>query len=457
MGFTQGPTNSSMTTSHHHSHNQNLGLRETMLELLRNRPPRTSLDGPLYTDPGMFTLDMEGIFGRHWLFAASEAEIPDPGDHVTVDFGTMSLIIVRGEDGEVNALHNVCRHRGARVVTDKRGSSANLVCGYHSWTYATDGTLKHASAPGESFDKHCFALRRAHVRSIAGLIFVCAAENPPNDLDDSRFLPGMASTVTPYLEGFDIAEAKVAAQIDLLEEGNWKLTIENNRECYHCGGHPELACSLFPTWGLTEDIVPDDLTADWERAVQADGVLQQRCDRHGLPWKVVEDLTDRPTGFRISREALDKAGETFSVTGRRLSQKLMGDLPDFRLGRTSMHVQPNCWIHGLSDHVITFAAYPVNERQTLVRTTWLVAEDAVEGVDYDPGELTYVWRHTNVQDADFVGLAHQGVSSPGYVPGPYMRSEAQVEAFINWYSQRMTEHLGGGTVLSPTTLQEQIS
>ncbi|MGO1948826.1 MAG: aromatic ring-hydroxylating oxygenase subunit alpha [Mycobacteriaceae bacterium] len=415
---------------------------QRMTDLLHRRPPSTSLEAPLYTDPDIFTLDMEGIFGGHWIFAATEAEIPDPGDRVTVAFGSMSLIIVRGEDGEINVLHNVCRHRGARVVTERRGNSANLVCGYHSWTYATDGTLKHASAPGESLDRDCFALRRLHVRSIAGLIFVCAAAEPPDDLDDAPGRPGMATTVTPYLEGFDIANAKVAAQIDLLEEGNWKLTMENNRECYHCGGHPELACSLFATWGLTADIVPPELAADWERAVAADSVLRQRCERHGLPWRVVEDLVGRPTGFRISREALDKAGETFSVTGRRLSQKLMGDLPDFRLGRTSMHVQPNCWVHGLSDHVLTFAAYPVNEHQTLVRTTWLVAEDATAGEDYDIDELTHVWRHTNAQDADFVELAQQGVASPGYVPGPYMRSEDQVESFISWYSQRMLNHLG---------------
>ena len=415
--------------------------RRRMAQLLHNRPVRTSLDGTLYTDPAMFTLDMEGIFGTHWLFAATEAEIPLPGDRVTVDFGSLSLIILRGEDDAVHALHHVCRHRGARVVTDRRGSSANLVCGYHSWTYATDGTLLHAPSPGETFDPACFALRRVHVRCIEGLIFVCTAEEPPTDLDETRSMTGTATTIAPYLEGFDIAGAKVAAQIDLLEEGNWKLTMENNRECYHCGGHPELACSLFPTWGLTADIIPDNLVADWERATLADAALQQRCDRHGLPWAVVEDLTDRPTGFRVSREALDKAGESFSVTGARLSQKLMGDMPDFRLGRMSLHDQPNCWIHGLADHVVTFAAYPVNEHQTLVRTTWLVAADAVAGEDYDPEELTYVWRHTNAQDADFVQLAHQGVSSPGYVPGPYMRSEDQVEAFIAWYSQRMLTHL----------------
>ncbi|MCI1256279.1 aromatic ring-hydroxylating oxygenase subunit alpha [Corynebacterium provencense] len=431
-----GPGGTS-TTAPRTSRSSTADVRQNMLELLRQRPPRTSLEAPLYTDPAMFSLDIEGIFTTQWLFATTEAEIPDPGDYVTVDFGPVSLIIVRGDDGQINAMHNVCRHRGARVLTDRHGSTARLTCAYHSWTYATDGTLIHASSPGETFDRTCFALRRVHTRSVCGLIFVCAAAEPPTDIDD------LEDTVKPYLAGFDIASAKVATRIDLMEEGNWKLTMENNRECYHCGGHPELACSLFATWGLTEDTVPPELSADWDRSLVADATLQQRCDRYGLPWQIVEHLTDRDVGYRISREALDKAGESFSVTGQRLSQKLMGDLPDFRLGRTSLHVQPNAWFHGLSDHVITFAAFPVSAERTLVRTTWLVAEDAVAGEDYDVDELTYVWRHTNAQDADFVQLAQQGVSSPGYVPGPYMRSEDQVEAFVTWYTAHMVDHLAG--------------
>ncbi len=106
---------------------------------------------------------MEGIFGTQWLYAASVAEIPEPGDYITVDFGPSSLIILRKDDGQINVLHNVCRHRGARVLTEASGSTGNLVCGYHSWTYSQDGELIHASAPGEvDFDKGCFALKRAH-------------------------------------------------------------------------------------------------------------------------------------------------------------------------------------------------------------------------------------------------------------------------------------------------------
>ncbi|RZU63323.1 aromatic ring-hydroxylating oxygenase subunit alpha [Zhihengliuella halotolerans] len=404
--------------------------------LFENRRAGYSLDAPFYTDPEVFAADMKGIFGQHWLFAASLAEIPEPGDYVTIDYGPYSLIILRTDEG-VNALHNVCRHRGARVLTEPAGTTGNLVCGYHSWTYDAEGSLIHASSPGEiNFDKACFSLKRAHSRVVAGLVFVCLAAEPPADFDE------VSKIFEPYVAPHEIANAKVAFQQELIEEGNWKLVMENNRECYHCDGHPELACSLFPTWGLTEELVPPHLEDAWQRNVTAETALQERCNRYGLPYEVVEELDTRIAGIRISREPLDGAGESFSATGRRLSKKLLGDLRDFRLGRCSMHLQPNCWFHLLSDHVITFAAFPINEHQTLVRTTWLVADDAVEGVDYDLESLTYTWKQTNVQDKNFVEMCQQGAASPAYEPGPYMKSEYQVEAFINWYTQRMQEHLG---------------
>ena len=70
-----------------------------------------------------------------------------------------------------------------------------------------------------------------------------------------------------------------------------------------------------------------------------------------------------------------------------------------------------------------------------------MADDAEEGVDYDLEKLTYTWEQTNLQDKAFVELCQQGAASPAYEPGPYMKSEYQVEAFINWYVQRVQEHL----------------
>ena len=279
-------------------------------ELFEFRRTGYSLDAPFYTDPTIFNIDMEAIFGQHWIFAASIAELPEPGDYVTVDYGPYSLIVLRNDDGGVNVLHNVCRHRGARVLTEPAGSTGNLVCGYHSWTYSPEGNLIHASAPGETkFDKGCFGLKRAHSRVVAGLIFVCIADEPPTDFDET------AKIFEPYLAPHDLSKTKIAYQQNIIEEGNWKLVMENNRECYHCDGHPELACSLFPTWGLTEGLIPPHLEEVWDRNKEAQSSLEERCRRYGLPYEVVEELDTRVAGIRISRESLDGDGESFSPTG----------------------------------------------------------------------------------------------------------------------------------------------
>lgn len=405
-------------------------------QLLARRREGFSLEAPFYTDAQLFQFDTEAIFGQHWLFAASIAELPEPGDYVTVDYGPYSLIVLHNDDGGINVLHNVCRHRGARIMNESSGTTGNLVCGYHSWTYSPEGELIYASIPGEmDFNKQCFALRRAHSRVVDGLIFVCLAQEPPEDFDQ------VSQIFEPYVAPHELTKTKVAYQQDLIEEANWKLVMENNRECYHCDGHPELLCSYFPTYGLTEDLVPPHLEEAWERSIQAEEVLRQRCQRYGLPYEEIEELDTRVVGIRIARDALDGEGESFSVDGRRLSKKLLGDLPDFRLGRCSMHLQPNSWFHFLSDHAITFAVFPIGVNRTLVRTTWLVADDAVEGVDYDLQQLTHTWEQTNIQDQELVELAQRGISSPVYEQGPYMRSEYQVEAFINWYIQRAREYM----------------
>lgn len=90
----------------------------------------------------------------------------------------------------------------------------------------------------------------------------------------------------------------------------------------------------------------------------------------------------------------------------------------------------------------SFAALPQNPDTTLVRTTWLVHADAVEGVDYDLEDLTRVWRATNLQDATYVERAQRGLSNPAYLPGPYNPNEYQVEMSVNWYVTALRAHLG---------------
>ncbi len=408
-------------------------------ELVARRLPGRSLEGPFYTSRAVFDADIAAVWSRSWIFVAHEAEVREPGDFVTVGIGPSSVIILRDDDGVVRALRNVCRHRGSRVLRERAGSVGNIVCGYHRWTYATDGALLHAGDQPPEFDKACWSLKQVHVRLLAGLVFVSLAPEPPEDFDD------VVATISPYLLPHQLHRTKVAAQEDLVEEANWKLVMENNRECYHCEGtHPELTSTFFPTWGIAPDRVPPRLRVAHERYLAAEADLERSCDTRGLPYVEVERLEEhRPSAFRVQREALDGAGESYTLDGALASRRLLGELDVARLGRASVHTQPNGWFHALSDHAVTFAVLPLGPTRTLVRTTWLVHDDAVEGEDYDLEELTRVWRVTNAQDAELCATAQKGVADPGYVPGPYAPSERQVDAFVGWYVARLREHLPG--------------
>jgi Rieske 2Fe-2S family protein len=405
--------------------------------LVARRTPGLALEAPFYVHDDYFDLDVAAIFARHWIFVATEAEVPEPGDFVTVDVGPYSVIVVRDDDEDVRALHNVCRHRGSRVLHDAKGSVGNLVCGYHQWTYAVDGTLMHAGQQAPDFDKGCYGLKQVNVRSVEGLIFICLSVEPPSDFDE------VAARVQPYLAPHQLRRTKVAAQEDLVEHANWKLVMENNRECYHCeAGHPELTCTFFPTYGYAVDEIPKRLLPAHDRYVQAEAELERTCEARGIPFALIEELSGRPTAFRVQREALDGAGESYTRDGSAASRKLLGDFDTPRMGRLSLHYQPNSWFHFLGDHVVTFSVLPLAADRTLVRTTWLVHEDAVEGVDYDVETLTDVWHRTNEQDRAFVARAQSGVSDPAYQPGPYAPTETHVEEFVTWYVERVKEHLG---------------
>jgi len=404
--------------------------------LVKGRAVGYSLVAPFYTDQAVFDLDVAGIFAKHWLFCTTEAEIPEPGDYVTVDVGSYSVIVLRDDDETVRALHNVCRHRGSRLVESPCGSVGNLVCPYHQWTYRTDGSLIFAESQPPTFDKSAFGLRAAHVRVIAGLVFVCLAPEPPSDIED------VAAVLEPYLAPFELSSAKVAHQSEIVEEANWKLVMENNRECQHCDvAHPELITAYFPLFGYAEGDITPRLRPVFERyRVAAEG-LQAAKAACRFPQEEHRELDTRATGFQVSHMPLDGAGASFGPDGEQVCDTLMGSITTAQFGDLSIHLQPNSWFHFLGDHAVVFRVLPLGPDRTAVCTTWLVHPDAVEGVDYDLDRLTGVWRATNAQDRALVTATQVGVNNPAYQQGPYSLVEDDVEAFVNWYILRLRDHL----------------
>ncbi|MCX8254754.1 (Fe-S)-binding protein [Beijerinckiaceae bacterium RH AL1] len=407
--------------------------------LVRERRKGFTLEAPFYLSPEVFDADMRVIFGQHWIYVGVAPDVPEPGDVYVVEIGKDSIAIVRDDDNEIRAFHNVCRHRGARLVHDEKSTVGNLVCRYHSWTYDLTGQLLHAEHMGPGFDRGCRGLKPVHIRSLEGLLFVCLAAEPPADFDR------MAATLGPYIAPHRIADCKVAYQKDIIEPGNWKLTMENNRECYHCNAnHPELTVPLF-AYGF--GFAPEEMDEiDRANAERYGCLLKERhveWERDGLPSREVDELDTMITAFRAERLPLDGEGESHTLDTKAACRKLLGAFDTAKQGALSVWTQPNSWHHFFADHIVTFSVLPLDAERSLLRTKWLVHKDAVEGVDYDRENLTSVWEATNDQDSELVGYCQAGVRSDAYEPGPYSpNTEMLVEKFCNWYVGRMAQYVG---------------
>ena len=129
---------------------------------------RRGLPAWTYHSEALLQLEIDEIFLNHWQLAGHVNDVPKKGDYFTLDIANERALIVRGDDGEVRAFHNLCRHRGSRVVGDKQGHCKNaLICPFHGWVYNFDGTLRGAARPNSfaGLDKSKFGLKPVEPRS----------------------------------------------------------------------------------------------------------------------------------------------------------------------------------------------------------------------------------------------------------------------------------------------------
>ena len=405
----------------------------TMAQLLAADRKGHTLPQQLYVGEEAFRFDTEVMLPSVWLFACTVAHIKKPGDWFLFEMASNSVIILRGKDGEVRAFFNSCRHRGSRICQAQQGNAAKLICPYHQWTYSLDGALFGARNMGPDFDKTLHRLTPVALENIGGLIFICLGDNPP---DMGRVKDDIAAQIGIY----DLEQCKVAVQDDLIEDANWKLVMENNRECYHCdANHPELLSCLGNSGfgkGLPED-------------GNAEASAEAHMEAKRAEWRALgidHDLIEFPGEWwhRIARLPLANGGVSQTKDGKPACQKLLWPFAEPETSSLSIWTEPNNWNHFCCDHVLTFSLTPLAAGKTLLRTSWLVHEDAVEGVDYDIANLTAVWRATNNQDGYLSALNHKGISTDGYRQGPYAPEEKLVEHFKDHYVARSLAALDKG-------------
>ncbi len=338
----------------------------------------SGLPNAAYTDPRWFDLEMSTVFASNWLFVAAAAELSDTGSVHPVDAAGMPLVLVRGADATIRGFHNVCRHRGAALVDSPCRTSA-IMCPYHRWSYALDGTLQHrphflgpdvhdhvAGAGGADLD-----LVPVRTATWNGCVFV----NPSGDA------PELTEWLRPALDRvgqYDLSTMRWAGKLSFDVAANWKLVYENYMEGYHVFSlHPQL-------------------------------------------------LRHAPMSIRWSGEWRDLAFYNDYVAptiteGRGAQLPHFPDLGDVDTRRGLWFLRfPQFAAEVFADQLSVLTTRPVAPNRTLEEIhLFVVGDDAAGGESFAAprAELFQMWRNLNGEDVDVLERLQRGRRSPAYDGG----------------------------------------
>lgn len=361
---------------------------------------RETLPGRWYTDPAIFAAEQTLVFEAGWFCAVLAADIPSAGDFETVQVGRESVIVARGRDGAVHASLNVCRHRGARLCTEEKGSvRRSFRCPYHAWTYGLDGSLVTAPniAHMPDVDRAGFGLHRVAVREWLGYVWLCLADEPPA-FEDSVVADVTARLGSPdAIVGYQVAGLALGRRITYDVAANWKQIVENFMECYHCGTiHPELT-----------EVLPEF----------ADGLAAQYFVGHGAEF-----------GASV---------EGFTVDGSAGLSRLPGIGAEQDRRYYAITVRPQVFVNLVPDHVVFHRMFPISAGRTIVRCDWLYLPEVVaSGADLD--RSVELFHRVNRQDFEACERCQVSMDSRSYAGGGVLvPSEHHIGEFHDWVRERV--------------------
>lgn len=213
-------------------------LTNKLTDLVIDRVPegQFTVHRDVYRDPEIFELEMRHIFESTWVFLGLECQVEKPNDYFTGWIGRQPVIVMRGEDGELGAYLNTCRHRGAIVTQKAQGNAKYHVCAYHGWAYDSSGRSKtikdrESGCYSEVFEQQDHGLVPvAKFTSYRGVLFgSLSTDVPPLEeyLGDTRFFLDLVLDQSP--DGIEM----VPGCSTYTYKGNWKLQLDNSLDGYH--------------------------------------------------------------------------------------------------------------------------------------------------------------------------------------------------------------------------------
>lgn len=351
-----------------------------------------------YFDPEFYAREVERIFTAGWVMVARLDQLPNKGDYFTKDFAEIRLIVLRDLEGRVRAYANSCRHRGARLL-DGRGNCRAIVCPYHAWTYALDGSLRGAAGMEETrdFRKEDFGLVEIRADTWGGFIFVSVDPSGVSLADWLGDLPGLLAMYR--------LEDMVATRRETFEVAcNWKLWTENYMEGYHIPTVHRNSISRHKAQNRPLDTVR--------------GEYQMIREIH--PGTLA--LLDNDPGFPPIE----------SLEG------------DEGVGSRFILVYPATMIAICVDTMWTFECHPLGPEKTEVVLTSCFPRDRTTRPDFADIAKNYYRRQDMVvrEDNDIAEKQHRGLKTVLAKPGRLSPKERIVHKLDNWVLDRVLGERG---------------
>jgi phenylpropionate dioxygenase-like ring-hydroxylating dioxygenase large terminal subunit len=333
-----------------------------------------------YTDDSVTEWETRRMFLDGWMCVGHASAFAERGGFVTHEIAGESLLFVGG-----NGFYNVCRHRGARLVSEREGSKRRLQCPYHAWSYGFDGTLKNAPHTDgiSDFDPACNGLRAIRTETIGGLVFA-------NVSGDAKPLSEHVGALAQHLDAYRTGELRRAARIDYDVAANWKAIVENYSECLHCPGvHPELN-------RLSHYLSGDDFEGPGAWCGGSMTLTKEDADTMALNGGAAH----RPPIAGVDPRAV-----------------------------LYFAIFPNCLVSLHPDYVMLHTLWPRGAGRTEVVCEWFFEPETMERPGFDGSDAVEFWDLVNRQDWEVCELTQLGIGSAGYTPGRYTEVEGTVHDF----------------------------
>jgi len=437
----------------------------------------TTIPAEYYLDDKVYQNDEKYLRENFWFMVDHQSRIPNPGDYFVFEYGHgTSVIVLRDQAKQIRAYHNVCMHRGSRLVqhgfdgvrpTEARpdgkpvdpvlsmvqlGPSGNtpvIRCVYHAWTYDLSGKLvAFPKGMPDDFNASDHGLQPCHLQMASGFIWL-------------SFATGEAPEFEPWIQNwravadkYGAADLKAVARLAAPTKANWKLVLENFRECYHCyPAHTKTYSVVHQNYGDPDTSTPEQRARIDAEIAKWDGKpLPQRAPRAAADSNAGNNAYrnggDSPTQGQGFSPGMSSPGShmklgylTGSMDGKPLSRLLPARQEWSHYYQGASVGFSTSWLKAYDDHIAVVRFTPRGPASTDAELFFLVHPDAKEGKDYDVKRIQALWGNTYREDRWICENQQFGVLSERYnfkgVGQPYAAQEGGPASLAQWYMREV--------------------